>query len=396
MQRLLEWSILRVKGVSVKFKRYLWNRIDWSNRLILITGARGVGKTTLVLQYIKTQYGITDEVLYVSANDLYFTINTIVDLSVDFVNRGGKHLFIDEIQKYPNWSNEIKIIYDQYPELKITITGSSTLELIKGDGDLSRRAVRYHMHGMSFREYLELNHGKIFDSYSLVDIVENSMQISAEISEKIKPIKLYEEYLKYGYYPFATENLKSYHSRILQVLDIVMEVDIPIVFKVDFSAVLNIKKLLKIIANSVPFKPNINKLSKQAGLSRETLVKYLQFMAKADILSLLYSSTKGISLLNKPEKIYLQNPNIVYAIGDNINIGNLRETFFFNQLSISHDLKFSGNGDFDVDGHYVFEIGGRNKDMKQIRGIDNSYIAADNIEIGSKKVIPLWLFGFMY
>jgi predicted AAA+ superfamily ATPase len=396
MQRLIEWSVQRVRAVSVQFKRYLSYNVDWSNRLILITGSRGVGKTTLVLQYIKTYYGITDEVLYVSANDLYFSVNTVVDLTEEFVKRGGKHLFIDEIQKYPNWSNEIKIIYDQYPDLKITITGSSTLELIKGDGDLSRRMVRYHMNGMSFREYIEFMHGEKFKVLTLTDVVESSMSISSDISSRIKPIKWFEEYLKIGYYPFVKENSKSYHSRILQVLDVVMEVDIPLAFKVDFSAVLNIKKLLKIIANSVPFKPNINKLSQQVGLSRETLVKYLQFMEKADMISLLYSSTKGVSLLNKPEKIYLQNPNIIYAIGDNVNVGNLRETFFFNQLSALHHLSFSGNGDFFVDDSYVFEVGGKNKKLKQVQGVENSFVAADNIEIGGQRIIPLWLFGFLY
>jgi len=396
MERLLIWSSKNINRVSSKFERYLSKNISWNNRLIILVGSRGVGKTTLMLQYLKKNHHKNEESLYLSLDDIYFTNNSIVDLVDEFSKRGGKYLFLDEIQKYKNWSIEIKNIYDNYPEIQLVLSGSSTIEILKSEGDLSRRALFYKLNGLSFREYLNFNFGYNFKTYSLDEILKNHLQISIEISEKIKPIKEFEEYYKFGYYPFFKEDLQTYHKRIGQILNTVIEVDIPTVYSVDFTAVQNMKKLLGLIAEMVPFKPNVKKLSEQIGISRESLIKYLKYLEKADIIHLLYSENKGITFLNKPEKIYLNNPNISFALSNDVNIGNLRETFFINQLNFNHKMRFTESGDFLVDDKFTFEIGGKNKTSKQIQNIENSWIVADNIEISAVNKIPLWLFGFIY
>jgi predicted AAA+ superfamily ATPase len=396
MERLLIWSSKNINRVSSKFERYLSKNISWNNRLIILVGSRGVGKTTLMLQYLKKNHHKNEESLYLSLDDIYFTNNSIIDLVDEFSKRGGKYLFLDEIQKYKNWSIEIKNIYDNYPEIQLVLSGSSTIEILKSEGDLSRRALFYKLNGLSFREYLNFNFGYNFKTYSLDEILKNHLQISLEISEKIKPIKEFEEYYKFGYYPFFKEDLQTYHKRIGQILNTVIEVDIPTVYSVDFTAVQNMKKLLGLIAEMVPFKPNVKKLSEQIGISRESLIKYLKYLEKADIIHLLYSENKGITFLNKPEKIYLNNPNISFALSNDVNIGNLRETFFIIQLNFNHKMRFTESGDFLVDDKFTFEIGGKNKTSKQIQNIENSWIVADNIEISAGNKIPLWLFGFIY
>jgi hypothetical protein len=301
------------------------------------------------------------------------------------------------VQKYPNWSKEIKSIYDNYPELQITISGSSAIEILKGEGDLSRRALIYQLHGLSLREFAEMKYQQKFDTISLDQIINNATSISISISNEIKPIKLFEEYLSHGYYPFSINDETNFAQRMMQVINVVLETDIPSVNNIDYNAVLKMKKLLGIIAESVPFKPNVTKLAVQLSLSRETLLKYFTLLAKADVISTLYSNTKGISALNKPEKIYLQNPNLAHLLSSqNANTGNIRETFFLNQLQINHQVEYPVKGDFLVDKKYTFEVGGKNKSTLQIKEISNAYIAADNIEIAVGNKIPLWMFGFMY
>ena len=397
MERLRTWSYQQIKSVPKEFTRTLASSIRWNSRLIVITGARGVGKTTLMLQHIEKNIPLNEEVLYVAADDIFFTNNTLIDLADDFVKRGGKYLFVDEVHKYANWSTEIKSIYDNFKELQIVLSGSSTLEIKKGEADLSRRAIFYHLIGLSFREYIHFQYELELPSFSLNDIITNSKEISWEISNKIKPIKMFKEYLNFGYYPFFKEDKETYHKRIAQILSLILEVDIPSSFSIDYSAVAQIRKLIGLIAPMVPFKPNITKLSQQIGLSRETFIRYLQYLNKTDVLNLLYSQTKGVSSLNKPEKVYLHNPNLAFAIADhNINVGNLRETFFFNQVGTLHSITYPSLGDFFVDDKYTFEVGGKSKTMKQIEGIKNSYIASDEIEISVGEKIPLWLFGFLY
>ncbi len=398
MDKLVQYSNYRIAGVQTPFKRYLWKKVNWENRLNIITGARGVGKTTLLLQYIKENLGHTpDEVLFVNLDDLYFSRNSLVDFAHEFVKRGGKHLFIDEIHKYGNWSQEIKNIYDYFPELRINITGSSALDIYKGQADLSRRAILYKMNGLSFREFIELKYGHRFPVLRLEEILSKPSEAISLILSKIKPIKLFEEYLDTGYYPFFNEGQEEYHTRLKQTVNHILENDLPSVELIDYQAVLKLRKLLSILSEIVPCKPNISKLSEQIGVSRETLTKYLSLLERADLLLLLRNSTHGLSKMNKPEKVYFNNPNLIFSLASKMpQTGTIRETFFMNQLQLIHHVQYSGNGDFVVDNKYTFEIGGKNKTKKQIAGIENAYIAADNIEFSSQNKIPIWLFGFLY
>lgn len=396
METLKIWSYKNVQGVSLDFKRHLINQINWQNRLIILIGSRGVGKTTLMLQTLKEKKITAEEGLYLSLDSVYFANHSLLTFAEEFVQIGGKYLFLDEIQKYKNWSIEVKNIYDNYPELNMVLSGSSATEILKSEGDLSRRALFYRLGGLSYREYLNYQLDKKFEPISLLDITNNHTEISYEISTQIKPLKEFKEYLNYGYYPFFKEDVNSYHHRLRQVINTVIEVDIPTVYAVDYAAVQNIKKLLSIISEIVPFKPNIKKLSEQIGISRESLIKYLKYIENADLVSLLYSENRGISLLNKPEKIYLNNTNISYALNNHINIGNARETFFINQLKLNHEVRFSTKGDFKIDNDFIFEIGGKDKNIKQIGDQKNAWIVADNIEISVNNKIPLWLFGFLY
>ena len=397
MKNLIQQFQSRLINLNFTFKRYLYKQINWNNRLIAIIGARGVGKTTLLLQHIKESHKDLNEVLYVSLDNLYFGKNTLSDFVDEFVKYGGKYLYIDEVHKYPNWSLEIKNIYDNYPELSIVITGSSALNIHKGKGDLSRRIVIYKMNGLSFREFIKLKYNIDFKTYTLKEITDNATEIAQHINSEIKPIKLFKEYLETGYYPFFAEGNDHYYERLEQAVSEIIETDLPTMESIDFSAVYNIKKLLMVISELVPFKPNVSKLSVQIGINRDTLLKYLYWLQRAELLLLLTSDTHGISKMNKPEKVYLNNANLIYALsGDNANIGTVRETFFFNQLNVGHKVTYPQKADFMVDDKFTFEIGGKNKTLKQIAGLDNAFIVADNIEYAYNNTIPVWMFGFMY
>ena len=397
MEKLIQKFHLRLNLVNLSFKRYLYNQINWSNRLVAIVGARGVGKTTLLLQHIKENHRDLYDVIYISLDNLYFGKHTLSDFTDEFVKLGGKYLFIDEVHKYPNWSVEIKNIYDDYPELYIVITGSSAIDIHKGKGDLSRRIIIYRLNGLSFREFIQFKYKQEFDSYSLEDITENAIEISHFINSKIKPIRLFNEYLKIGYYPFFIDDNDSYYQRIEQSVTEVLEFDLPALEPIGFSAIYNIKKLLMIIAEIVPFTPNVSKLSNQIGINRDTLIKYLYWLQRAELLLLLSSDTYGIAKMNKPDKVYLNNPNLIYALSESeANVGTIRETFFYNQIRVGHKVTYPSKGDFMIDKKYTFEVGGKNKKQKQIIGIENAFIAADNIEFAYKNTIPVWLFGFLY
>jgi hypothetical protein len=330
-------------------------------------------------------------------DDLYFAKNTLVDFADEFVKKGGKYIFLDEIHKYKNWSQEIKNIYDYFPDLKIVVTGSSALDIYRGKADLSRRAILYRLQGLSFREFIELKYNHHFPVLELNDLLNNASKLILPILEKIKPLKLFEEYLQIGYYPFFKEGEAEFQIRLKQTVNHLLDSDLPSVEKIDFNAVHYLRKLIAILAEIVPYKPNIVNLSQQVGVSRETLLRYLYLLEKADLLMLLQTSTHGISKMNKPEKIYLNNPNLVNSLADNqSNQGTLRETFFLNQLQVLHTVNGSEKSDFLVDDKYTFEIGGKNKTRKQITGVENAYVAADNIEYAQQNKIPLWLFGFLY
>ncbi len=379
-----------------KVRSYI-KTIDWSNRFIGIKGSRGVGKTTLILQYLKMNYKTNNKVLYVSLDDLYFANNKLYDLADSFYKKGGELLAIDEVHRYENWAIELKNIYDDMPDLKIIFTGSSLLHLQKAKVDLSRRAVMYDMPGLSFREFLYFETQKPFKTYSLNDILENHTEIAVEIIPQIKPLAYFEKYLNYGYYPFYKENLKSFHSKLDNTVLTVLEIDIPQFAMIQTGNIKYLKKLLAIISNSVPFKPNLKSLSERTGISLNTMKLYLKLLNDADLLQMLYVQDKGINSLNKPEKIYLNNTNLMFNRGkDNVNIGNIRETFFYNQVKNNNIINASKQSDFLVNDKYTFEIGGKHKSQKQIESIKNAFVVKDNIEIGSDNIIPLWLFGFTY
>lgn len=396
MQKLVSQFYEKYAHVQIRQVRDFMHTIDWDNRFIGIKGSRGVGKTTLLLQYIKLNFEPSKNVLYVSLDHLYFLENTLYDLVSDFYKKGGLFIAIDEVHKYSNWAVEIKNIYDDMPQLRLVFTGSSLLQIQQAKADLSRRVVVYTMPGLSFREFIQFETQIKLNAYSLKDIVENSIAISMAITQKVKPLQYFENYLDYGYYPFYIENKKSFHQKLSEVILTVLEVDIPQYASISASNTVLLKKLLAVISNSVPFKPNMNAVSERTGISLNTMKNYLKLLNDAQILQLLYVEEKGINSLGKPEKIFLNNPNLMYNLGIDTDKGNLRETFFLNQVRYKNVAYASKTVDFKVDGIYEFELGGRNKKQKQIKGLHNAYIVKDDIEIGTDLDIPLWMFGFLY
>ena len=397
MDTLIEKSYQKVRDVDTRFTRSIMDKIDWSDRLIGIRGARGVGKTTLLLQRIKKNLANTSEALYVSLDNLWFAEYSLLNLVDFFVKRGGKYLLLDEVHKYPNWSQTIKNIYDDFPTLKVVFTGSSLLEILNARADLSRRAIVYDMQGLSFREFLNLTQKTDFKTVSLFDIMENHKGISDEILSKIKPLQFFSEYLQHGYYPFFTEGIARFSYRLEEVTNMILEVELPLLRKVEPAYIPKIKQLLQIVAESVPFIPNIDNLSKRIEIHRNTLLSYLYYLQETRLTNHLHKDISGINRLQKPEKIYLENTNLAYTLAaNNTDTGNIRETFFLNQLSCNHMVEYPVSGDFRVDKKYTFEIGGKSKSGKQIKDSGNAYIAADNIEYGFDKKIPLWQFGLLY
>ena len=389
MDKLQQYFQILLRETTLDFKRYMHAKINWNNRMIGLTGPRGVGKTTLILQHIKQELN-TREALYASAEDFYFADHTLLDLADSFSKIGGKYLFIDEIHKYKDWSRELKLIYDYHPSLKIIFTGSSILDINKGASDLSRRAVMYHMQGLSFREYLEMFHQIKSDIYSL-DVI---LQHEVSIPDLKHPLPLFHEYLKCGYYPFSLED--DYDIRLQQIINLTLETDIPLYADMNVSTGRKLKQLLAVISKSVPFKPNMSSLATTLGVSRNNIGDYCLYIEEAGLISQLRDATGGIRGLGKVDKIYLDNTTLIYSLAkDNSEIWNIRETFFLNQMRVISDVVVSPVSDFLI-GHLTFEVGGKNKKQKQIQGVENAYIVKDDIEFGYGNVIPLWQFGLSY
>jgi hypothetical protein len=389
MDKLFEYSQKLVNEVDTNFHRYMYNHINWDSRMIGLTGPRGVGKTTMALQYIKQNLKI-QETLYVTAEDFYFASNKLTDLADRFVKYGGKHLFIDEIHKYKDWSKELKLLYDYHKDLRIVFTGSSVLDIKKGAYDLSRRALVYNMQGLSFREYLKLFHDISTKTYTLQQILDHKV----EEPGMERPLPLFAQYLKNGYYPFALES--DFDIRMNQVINQSLEIDIPMYAEMNTSTGRKLKQLLAIIAKSAPFKPNMSKIAEILAVSRNNIADYLNYIEDAGMIYQLRDNTDGIRSLGKVQKIYLDNSNLAYTLGnEKPNIGNIRETFFQNQLRLKHNLLSSKNADFIIN-DINFEIGGKSKGQKQIKDLDKAYIIKDDIEKGYLNVIPLWQFGLMY
>jgi hypothetical protein len=398
MEKLFEKFIQKLQLVSTHFTRSIIHEINWKTRLIGIKGARGIGKTTLLLQYIKLKHSNElEKTLYISLDSIWFSNNSLVDLVESFIKKGGKYLFLDEVHKYPNWSQEIKNIYDDYTDLQIVFTGSSLLEILNARADLSRRAIIYTMQGLSFREYIAIEKGINLPVINLDEVLNNHINISQQILKEIKPFVHFDSYLKMGYYPFYKEEKELFNQRLNEVVNMILEIELPLLRNLEIAYIHRIKQLLVILTESVPFTPNITKLSSKIGINRATLLTYLHYLEEAELTIHLNNESGGLSKLQKPTKLYLNNTNLMFILqNDSVNIGTLREIFFANQLKYKHTLSLSQFGDFLIDNKYIIEIGGKDKSFKQIEGIENAYVAADDIEFGFGNKIPLWLFGFLY
>ena len=386
---LIEFMESQLKLTTSTFHRYMYGQVSWESRMFGLVGPRGVGKSTMILQYIKENRD-KRHMLYIAADHLYFSTHTLIDTVDEFVKNGGEQIFIDEIHKYENWSRELKIIYDSHPDLKVGFTGSSILDITKGASDLSRRTLIFTMQGLSFREYLALFHNITAPVYTINDILEHNAKLDA-INH---PLPLFRDYLKNGYYPFANEG--GYEIRLRQVINQTMEVDIPQYANMNASTGRKLKKLLAVIAQSVPFKPVMESLATIIGVSRNVLPDYFIYMEQAGMIGQLRDDTGGIRGLGKVEKVYLDNTNLAYVLGhESTDIGNIRETFFYNQMRVTTDVISSRISDFEIDGK-TFEVGGRNKKQKQIQNAAQGYIVKDDIETGYANIIPLWQFGLTY
>ena len=400
MQELVHKSDRLIQAVPVQLQRKIPGNINWEWRLNSVVGARGTGKTTLLLQRAKSLKAQQEEVLYVSLDDLYFTENNLVSLAKQFERLGGKYLFVDEVHKYPGWARELKNIYDTYPGLIIAFSGSSILEIFKQDVDLSRRALIYELPGLSFREFLAFAEIGDFQPLEMAHILSGHRDIAVDIAGKIKPLQHFKTYLQSGYYPFFTEKNRDYALTLEQIVHLVVETDLRFMKGYDPAYSRKMLQLLRVIAGTAPFKPNISKLSERIGINRTTLLNYLRYLEKARLIALLHLPEKSISVLQKPDKVFLNNPNLYYVLNPaHISVGSIRETFFQNQLDVVAEVSLHPNTDFLIDydnQQYAFEIGGANKKDAQIRQLKNAFLALDDLETGFANQIPLWLFGFLY
>lgn len=390
MEELREQMKAQLQLVSEGFVRYLHDEVDWEAQLIAILGARGVGKTTMLLQHIK-RYNALEDTLFVYADNIYFTQHTLFDLAFEFYKNGGRHLYIDEIHKYKNWSQEIKNIYDSLPRLQVIYTGSSILDLEQGGADLSRRKLQYYMYGLSFREYLQLKHNTVVPVHKLEDLIQNNIRFP---HSDLQPLPAWKSYVQTGYYPFFMK------GNYLQLLNGVMlqtvENDIPMFAGLSMGVARKLKTLLYIIAQSVPFKPNMSAIAADLGISRNDVGDLFFYLEKAGLINQLRSDITGIRLLGKVDKVYLNNTNLMYAIaGGNTDIGNERETAFYTLARVTDSVTTSSVSDFQI-GDYTFEVGGKKKGRKQIEDEENGIVVKDDIEYGSKGIVPLWAFGLMY
>jgi uncharacterized protein len=398
METLIEKFYQRLTWVETRFVRGLMDEISWDTRLIGIKGPRGVGKTTLLLQHIKLHLkDELDATLYVSLDNIWFNNHLLSDLVDQFVKRGGKYLFLDEVHRYVNWSQELKNIYDDYPGLKVVFTGSSLLQMINARADLSRRAIVYSMQGLSFREYLNLITGASFPVSTLDRILTDHTDLSRQVASAVKPLQHFSAYLRSGYYPFFLDQPQLYFSRLEEVVKMVLDIELPLLRGLETAYIPKVRQLLQIISESAPFVPNISKLSERIGINRTTLLTYLFYLSESELIKTIYRDVAGITRLQKPDKLFLDNGNLIYTFSpQNVNTGNLRETFFINQLDYRHTVEYAEEGDFRVNSIHTFEIGGKNKSSGQLPAAGSNWIAADDIEYGTGNKIPLWLFGFLY
>lgn len=387
-----------LRSVKLDFKRNLYHQINWDARAICILGARGTGKSTLMLQYLKENLP-ENQSLYISLDDLYFKQEGLVEVAERFIQLGGKYLFLDEVHKYGDWQAAVKNLYDFYPDLKMVISGSSILPLQKSQVDLSRRLVYYELPELSFREYLALKHKIVASPVDLNYLLINHQELSSKIIEVLPhPLAEFEQYLQYGAYPFFKEGQQDYISKINQLINVIIDYDLPEGRDISTATQTKLKKLLYILSTAVPFSPNITKLAEKTETTRPRLLEMLHMLETSRLIRNLRNSSLGVSMMNKPDKIFLSNTNLIYALAlENQNKGNVRETFFYNQLAnCGKSVTYPQQGDFLINDRYLFEVGGKNKDFSQIANLPNSFIAADDLEYGLGNKIPLYLFGFLY
>ena len=399
MDTLLEKHDRIIDITPMDIIRQWTQSINWEARLMAIRGPKGVGKTTMMRQYIKLHYEPLDrEVLYVSCDDSYFSNHTLLDLAKRFYLRGGKHLFLDEIHKYDNWSREIKEIYDFYPTLRIVISGSSLLSLTEGDTDLSRRCINHDIQGLSFREFLHFYKGIEMPVYPLEEVLTHPAPLIKRMNSLGRPVALFHEYLKRGYYPYYKENEIDYYQAIQQVVNHTIDNELTKICKVDAGNTRKLKALMTMLCANEPYQVDISKMSVQSGLKRETILNYINYMGKAKLLQLLYSDRVNVKRLQKPDKIYIDNPNMLHAWATTpMPIGMIRETYAANQLSAKHTVEYrKQNGDFLIDRRYTIEVGGEDKDFRQIKDVPHSYVLADNQETAIGNKLPIWAIGFLY
>jgi hypothetical protein len=398
MDILIDRSNQMARQVNLSFIRYIYEQIRWDWRLIGIRGARGVGKTTLMLQRMRLAHPAgKSEAIFLSLDNLYFLDNRLWDTVNSLQARGYRYFFLDEVHKYPDWAREIKNIYDAFPDLSILFTGSSIIEMNKLDVDLSRRAVVYDLPVLSFREYLMLTEEMRLPVLGLQDILAHHREIASELLLKLKPLRHLSHYWEFGCYPYFMESADLYPIRLMQTVQLVVETDLTFVENIPARQTRSVLQLLQIIAQSVPFSINVSKLAERIQIERNTLMKYLHYLEKAALVTFLRAPEKGLSAFQKPEKIYLDNTNLAFALAPGrADKGNLRETFFFNQVRALHPVHFSPAGDFLVDQQVIFEVGGKGKTFGQVKDNPQAWLALDDLETGQGHRIPLWLFGMLY
>ena len=398
METLFRSYNRRLEETQTDYVRYLYNDIDWNERLIGIKGAKGVGKTTMLLQHIRLTFPDRTKAFYVSLDNIWFSTHSLSELVEYLYTHGVTHLFLDEVHKYTGWVRAVKNLYDDYPKLHIVFTGSSLLEIDNAEGDLSRRLRMYHLQGLSFREYLEITGTAHLPVIPLQDILSTHMQQASTITSTLKVLPHFEQYLKTGYYPFFLEtgSPESYYERLQKVVSTVIENDIPAVENIEFETLQKAKRLLMILAQSAPYTPNIANLCALLSTTRNQLIHLLSLLERAAFIRQLHADNKGLKTLGKPDKILFNNTNLMYALGSNADAGTLRESFFSAMMSFEHTIQYAKQGDLQVDGTQVFEVGGKKKGFSQIADLPDSYVVADNVEIGFGNKIPMWLFGFIY
>lgn len=386
----------KISVAPTAFHRYLFNQINWKNRLIGIKGAKGCGKTTLMFQHIKEEIPDKENALYISLDNLWFTTHDVKELVDYFYTHKGKYLFIDEVHYFPLWQRLIKNLYDEYYDLQIVFSGSSMLQIDNAQADLSRRLITYTLQGMSFREYLMFEGLYNIEPLSLETLIDRHLPIAMEMTSKEKILPAFECYCATGYYPFYKESEQGYEQRLMQVVNQILEVDYPTVEEITTSTIRKTRKMLMLLAESVPQKPNMSQLFRELETDRNQGLKMLDALQRSGLVNLLHDDLKSLNRMSRPEKIFLNNPNLMYALTSRVNIGTLRETFFLNQLSTGHSVCYPKQGDFYVDHKYLFEVGGPNKTFEQIKDQPDSFLAVDGIEMGHHNRIPLWMFGLLY